>query len=261
MVINALYVMDIFMNMRTTYYDYDGKEITNGWDILWNYIKTALVPDLLTSIPFEEIIPVKGNNKKLLKMISVLKGTRIKKFKDVIYRLDIKDETKALYNMLLMSTYFIIYIHCTACLFYYIISLDESWVPINDLSQGKTDLWVSGQVYQYFTSLYYMVLVIGGNETVPTTVGLKFFSAAAILIGNLYIANIMGSMANLVSIIQRRDNTFDYKLDIANSIMSGINISGSTQSEVRSFFYQNRISSEAQKEIIQFMSLISPSLK
>ncbi len=106
-----------------------------------------------------------------------------------------------------------------------------------------------------------MVLVIGGNETVPTTVGLKLFSAAAIFVGNLYIANIMGSMANLVKIIQRRDNAFDYKLDIANSIMSGINISGSTQSEVRSYFYQNRISSEAQKEIIEFMNLVSPSIK
>jgi hypothetical protein len=95
-----------------------------------------------------------------------------------------------------------------------------------------------------------MVLVIGGNETVPSTIGLKFFSAGAIFLGNLYIANIMGSMANLVSVIQRRDNTFDYKLDVANSIMSGIHISGATQSEVRSFFYQNRISSEAQKEII-----------
>jgi hypothetical protein len=90
-----------------------------------------------------------------------------------------------------------------------------------------------------------MVLVIGGNETVPSNVGLKFFSAAAIFLGNLYIANIMGSMANFVSVIQRRDNAFDYKLDIANSIMSGIDINGSTQSEIRSFFYQNRISSEA----------------
>jgi hypothetical protein len=196
--------------------------------VTWNYIKTGLIPDLVTSVPLEEIFPVQGNSKKLLKMISVLKGTRIKKFKDVIYRLDIKDESKALYSILLMSVYFIIYIHCSSCLFFYIISLDKSWVPLIDLSAGKTNLWVSNQVYQYFMSLYYMVLVIGGNETVPSTIGLKFFSAAAIFLGNLYIANIMGSMANYVSVIQRRDNSFDYKLDIANSIMSGIHISFGT---------------------------------
>jgi hypothetical protein len=34
------------------------------------------------------------------------------------------------------------------------------------------------------------------------------------------------------------------KLDIANSIMSGINISTDTQNEVRNFFYQTRASLE-----------------
>ena len=47
--------------------------------------------------------------------------------------------------------------------------------------------------------MYYMVLVVGGNETAPSNVVLKFYSAAAIFIGNIYMANIMGSMANYVS--------------------------------------------------------------
>ena len=56
--------------------------------------------------------------------------------------------------------------------------------------------------------MYYMVLVVGGNETAPSNVNLKYFSAMAILIGNLYIANITGSMKNYITIIQRRDNQF-----------------------------------------------------
>lgn len=93
-------------------------------------------------------------------------------------------------------------------------------------------------------SMYYMVLVVGGNETAPSNVALKFYSAAAIFIGNIYMANIMGSMANYVAIISRRDDVFLEKLDIANSIMSGINISTVTQNEVRSFFYTTRASLE-----------------
>jgi hypothetical protein len=58
MVINGFYIVDIFLNTRTTYYDDDGKEITDGWQILWNYIKTGLLPDLLTSVPLEEMFPV-----------------------------------------------------------------------------------------------------------------------------------------------------------------------------------------------------------
>jgi hypothetical protein len=74
-------------------------------------------------------------------------------------------------------------------------------------------------------TMYYMVLVVGGNETAPSNVILKFYSAAAIFIGNIYMANIMGSMANYVMVISRRDDAFEEKLDVANSIMSGINIS------------------------------------
>jgi len=46
-----------------------------------------------------------------------------------------------------------------------------------------------------------MVLVIGGNETAPSSAGLRIFSALMIFFGNLYIANIMGSMANYASVI------------------------------------------------------------
>ena len=92
--------------------------------------------------------------------------------------------------------------------------------------------------------MYYMVLVVGGNETAPSNVTLKFYSAAAIFIGNIYMANIMGSMANYVMIISRRDDVFEEQLDIANSIMTGINISNKTQNEVRDYFYTTRQSLE-----------------
>jgi hypothetical protein len=109
--------------------------------------------------------------------------------------------------------------------------------------------------------MYYMVLVVGGNETAPSNVTLKFFSAAAIFIGNIYMANIMGSMADYLTVIDRRDDAFEEKLDVANSIMSGINISSKTQNEVREFFYSTRVSLEQQREMEEFLGLISPSLK
>lgn len=190
-----------------------------------------------------------------------MKATRIPKFRNVIYRLEIKDEVKALYSIAVMFIYLLCYVHCTTCIFFYLVSLDKSWIPIKDASYLKTDLWFVDLVSQYFISLYYMVLVLGGNETAPSNITLKLYSAATILFGNIYMANIMGSMANYVSVISRRDNAFETKLDIANSIMQGINISSSTQSEVRDYFYQSRISIEQHREMRDFMELISPSIK
>lgn len=92
--------------------------------------------------------------------------------------------------------------------------------------------------------MYYMVLVVGGNETYGPNKLLKYFSAGAILVGNLYMAQIMGSMANYVSVISRRDNNFQEKLDVANTIMHEINLSSKTQNQVRDYFYQTRHSLE-----------------
>jgi len=144
MIINGFYGLDILLNFRTTYYDDDGKEITNGLMVAWHYIKTGLVLDILTMLPFEELFPVKGNSKKFLKMISVVKGTRIGKLRTVIYRLDIKDEVKALYSIVIMFLYFVIYVHCSSCLFFYLISLDKTWIPIIELDKHRTNLWLSG---------------------------------------------------------------------------------------------------------------------
>lgn len=106
-----------------------------------------------------------------------------------------------------------------------------------------------------------MVLVVGGNETAPSNVMLKYYSAAAITIGNIYMANIMGSMANYVSVISRRDTQFENKLDVANTIMHGINVSSDTQDRVREYFFSTRMNFERQSEMVQFLELISPSLK
>ena len=127
-----------------------------------------------------------------------------------------------------MTIYLFIYIHCTTCLWFYLVSIDQTWMPIKDTMVGYTDVWMRPPMYQSFMSMYYMVIVVGGNETGPSNVMLKFMSTANILIGNLYLAKIMGSMADYVTVISRRDNKFEEKLDVANTIMDEIKVSNVT---------------------------------
>ena len=81
------------------------------------------------------------------------------------------------------------------------------------------------------------------------------------LIGNLIIANIVGEMAVLMSIIGRRTAAFQEKIDIANTIMANISITEHTQEEIRDYFFQTRKTLEQQKELLIFLDLISPSLR
>jgi hypothetical protein len=156
-------------------------------------------------IPWQEVIILETD---ILKIIGILKITRLPKLAKIINRLDMKDVVKAYFAIFVMAIYLFVYIHVTTCIFFYLMSLDKSWIPFKDQPKKLTDVFERNQAYQYFTCMYYMVLVVGGNDTCPSNVLLKYYSALAILVGNLYMANIMGSLVDYGSVISRRDNAF-----------------------------------------------------
>ena len=141
-----------------------------------------------------------------MKIVGILKITRIPTLSKIINRIDFREEMKGYFAILVMTTYLFIYVHCTTCLFFFLMSIDKTYVPIKDMPLKATDLFSREQPYQYFMAMYYMVLVVGGNETAPSNVTLKFYSAFAVIVGNLFLANIMGSMADYIGIITRKDN-------------------------------------------------------
>ena len=113
-------------------------------------------------------------------------------------------------------------------MWWYIIDLDQKWVPPKDAPNGMTDLFERDVPYQYFMSMYYSVLVVGGNELAPANKYQKIYAAIIILVGNLINANIFGEMAVLMQVITRRSTEFQEKLDIANTIMHNIQITKGT---------------------------------
>lgn len=56
--------------------------------------------------------------------------------------------------------------------------------------------------------MYYMFISMGGNETGPSNDMLKLVATASIIGGNLYFASVMGSLADYVQVINKRDNLF-----------------------------------------------------
>lgn len=132
------------------------------------------------------------------------------------------------------------YVHCTTCLWWYIVTFDNSWVPPKDIYIAGTDLYEQSVAFQYFMCMYYSIMTVGSNELFPATTFQKFYLAIMMLVGNLIIANIIGEMAVLMQVITRRSSAFQEKLDIANTIMHNIHITSDTQEEIRDFFFQTR---------------------
>ena len=58
MAANCFFILDIFLQMNSTYYDNDGEEIFDKKQILRHYIFGAFIIDLLSSLPIELFTPV-----------------------------------------------------------------------------------------------------------------------------------------------------------------------------------------------------------
>ena len=84
MIIDVLFSLDIFVNMRSTFIsEKTGAEITDGKTIARNYIFGGrFVVDLMASIPFDAILPKGGNTQilGLLKLVRLLRLGRIVTF-------------------------------------------------------------------------------------------------------------------------------------------------------------------------------------
>jgi len=82
------------------------------------------------------------------------------------------------------------------------------WVPPLDFLTGKTNLYWEDLTYKYFLSMYYAVLMLGGNEMGPRTNFELGFVGYIMLAGAIINANIFGEMAVLVQMIKRKDQWF-----------------------------------------------------
>jgi hypothetical protein len=54
MFLNAIYILDIFINLRTSYYNEDGFEEDNALKIFMKYLKGQLLIDVVCCIPWQE---------------------------------------------------------------------------------------------------------------------------------------------------------------------------------------------------------------
>ena len=119
--INGIYFLDILVSFRTTYYNNDGEEIYDPLMIAINYFKTLFVFDVLVCIPFNYFI---WTDTDIMKIVSILKITRFPRLMKMINRLEMRDDSKAIIGILVMTVYLFVYIHIVTCLWYYLISID-----------------------------------------------------------------------------------------------------------------------------------------
>ena len=198
--IDLSFFIDIFINFRTTYISTKtGEEIYDPKLIARRYIFGGrFFLDCLSSIPFDKLA---GGGNDILPVLGMLKLFRISRINVVIRNLNTKSDFKAFLKVLWLVCFLFLYNHVIACLWYYIIIVDEIYIPNKDFVYGGSfyvyEVYTGDLLRRYFICYYIAFYLISVGEVCPRTNLELMISITIMVISAFLIANIFGQMAVL----------------------------------------------------------------
>ena len=222
---DLLFLVDIFVQFRTTFFSEKGEEVTEGKQIAKRYMKGMFVIDLIATVPWTHV------QIEALKLLKIFKVTRITRFTKVIQKLELKEDKKAMVKIFKLILTLLLIMHIIGCIWFLIVNFEAKWVPPLDfiyVQRGSYyrfyDLEEVTEWYQYMVVLYMAVLALGGNEMGPRTTT-EIVYIFIVLIGLiLYNAVIFGEMTVLVSEVSKKESGFQSQVDVANTAMKNMDL-------------------------------------
>uniref|UniRef100_A0A674P8T2 Potassium voltage-gated channel subfamily H member 2 n=1 Tax=Takifugu rubripes TaxID=31033 RepID=A0A674P8T2_TAKRU len=213
LMVDVLFIVDIVINLRTTYVDQNDEVVTQQSQIAKHYIKGWFPIDLLAAIPFDLLMFRSGSDEvRMATLTSLLKTARLLRLVRVARKLDRYSEYGAAVLFLLMCT-FVLIAHWLACIWYAIGFVERPYTETGWLdnlaeqlgkSYNDSDATSGPSVKdKYVTALYFTLsslTSVGFGNVSPNTNSEKIFSICVMVIGSLMYASIFG---NVSAIIQR----------------------------------------------------------
>jgi CRP-like cAMP-binding protein len=261
--INFIFVIDIFVNLRTTYINNrTGDEVWDPKMIAKKYVfGPRFTIDFLSALPLDQFIPQGLFVRDIFSLLGMLKAVRVMRLSKVIQSLNIRQDIKAYLKLLKLVFYLIIYIHFIACIFYYIVQQQKQWIPGLDFIYGETTFFENSSTMRYLSVMYHAVMLIGLNEVYSHTTLECFAVAFLMLLSSMVNANIFGVIAVLVSEANKSMTDFQEQLDTSNTAMSNLGVPIQLQRNIKEFMLITRNHQARQKELKEFLGHCSPSLK
>jgi hypothetical protein len=261
--IDVMFLFDILVNFRTTFLNVKtGEEVSNAYLICMEYLKTRFTIDILATIPFDTIgeMIFSKDQTFILQIFGLLKLVRVLRLSRIITFMNLKSDLKMSLKIFKIIFFLIIYLHCVGCCWYWIASLEADWIPRSYYFLDG-DFYEQGTWSKYLESIYHAVLLFMGNDISARHL-LEFAFCVPILIaGALINANIFGEVAVIVTSSNRQSMKFQERIDMTRNSMKNLNLPENLQLKVVNFmvFTQNLL--DSQKEMQEFLMMISPSLR
>ncbi|CAI2376015.1 unnamed protein product [Moneuplotes crassus] len=263
--LDVSFIIDLIIGFRSTYVnEKTGKEIVDLRLIALQYFKGRFFIDLLASIPFD-IFSLFFFGRKAggfsLQLISLLKLVRVLRLSKLIAFMNLQNDMKMSLKLIKLVFFLILYLHCAACLWFYIVKQKEMWIPpLNEISEANS-FFLKGSFDKYCISLYYSILTLAGNDLFPQDTTQVIFAIILVLAGAIINANIFGNIAVLLQQINRKAANFQEKLDNATSAMKSLGIEEELQKKIQLHLMSTQDSLDLQEELNLFLRMLTPSLK
>lgn len=142
----------------------------------------------------------------------------------------------------------LLYIHLMGCLWFYIVSLNEKWIPNMDFIWFGTpqvyDVYYSNGWRSYLISLYIGFYLFGVGEVCPREQIEIMVAIPILIISSIVNGLIIGNMALFISELNKKNATFQQKMDTVNTSMKMLNLSADLRREVTEYFITTNSTSE-----------------
>ncbi|KAK3239234.1 hypothetical protein CYMTET_50834 [Cymbomonas tetramitiformis] len=229
--IDAFFIMDIFLNFATAFYDSSGLLVANNRLIVQNYLKLWFYIDFAASIPIESFIALLGKSFANASNLSLLKATRLLRFGRVFKASSVKGgaDRENLQRIITLVGSMSLILHWLTCVWHLVCT--------NSVESGLCDSELQETAFESYLISFYIVLVATLGDTVTVhskqqltlVVILSFF-------GSFMLAIVFGAMANLVQQLNKKQMEHTAATSSRNDLMCYLKVPGSLQERIRQYF-------------------------
>ena len=139
-----IFLIDIIIRFRTTYLDLEESyEVKDPHKIGLRYLKSQFTIDFISSVPFGEIIRIKGAGQSIFQALGLLKLLRLSRLSTTVQRAHLPKDVKVYLKVIMMAIFMFVFIHLLSCFWFSVVARNQRWIQNMDFM-----FWEMEDAYQ-----------------------------------------------------------------------------------------------------------------